>query len=574
MSGLFRIPPKVLLSQPAPRILLSRTGGSLGRRIASVCSSVILLVLVIPSPSRAWEVSIQSAALQYRYVYASQAGPRGFFGPYNTDNRQSGADLAQLNGWFQRRMLSGTTAAFSLTRLLVFSDFALNKAVALHGTCQIGPFNEENERTLPDLETESVIPDARWTRLWISVATPLGNIFYGKRGFREGCGLQFGNGRTAEEVLESARRTVEILQLETFHGPFTLGLGFYPWRRGSEDYWNPEDQNAAQTHHVLGYVRYQAGNLDAGFGGFHWAFNEGPEAERNTRRRASTPPSSTWATEGWLYAKYSNGRVFLNAEADWYYRTIRYQASQDGTFFGKPALIAGGGGCLFAPRFIESWRYMVEFGAIAGPAKLSVLWSHIPGPDRRHGILIFNQPSIQEADKSAYGVFYPYSLLMAKYYRAGVNSFQDMSDANVLAVQGNYMLASNLDVVASVMHAHRASYGHGWGYIRPDPTPPGPARFGFVEFAERGSFQVPAPAIPETDLGWEVNLGIVWRLIENWDLHVRGAYWQPGRWFAYACVDKSVLNWDIPTSTNNFGVNPHRHIDPIAGLELRIEAHL
>ncbi len=373
----------------------------------------------------------------------------------------------------------------------------------------------------------------------------------------------------AEDFLDVSRRTVEIFQLETFYGPFTIGAGLYPWRRGSLLYWNFEDQNAARAAHVLGYVRYVAANIDTGIGGFYWTFDEGPEGQTSTQERISTPPSTTCGTEGWIYFKYTNARLFFNAEADWFYRTVRYQSSQDGTFYGEPAIPFQDGGSRFAPKYIESWRYMLESGGLYGPVKLSLLLCHMPGPDRRHGILIDKQPFIQARGRSAYGVFYPYCLLMAKYYRAGVDSYLDMSASDVVAGQLQYMVASNLDIVTSIMLAQRASYGYGYGYIRPNPN-----RSGNVNFGHRGTFSDPTPSVPNNDLGWELNLGIAWKLLEGWELYLRAAYWQPGKWFNFACIDKSVSNWDDPSSLNNWGIDPNRVIAPVMGVEFYVNTKL
>jgi hypothetical protein len=285
-----------------------------------------------------------------------------------------GADSASMNGWFQRRMLSGTTAVTSSTRLVMFPTLRFNKAVALTGTYRIAPENTQESAALLNTDLETAFSRGTWTRLWMTVNTPLGRIYYGTRGFLQGCGLQFSSTEMAEDVLDVSTRIVEIFQMETFYGPLTLGAGFYPWRRGSLLYWNSEDQSAAQTTHVLGYVRYTAGNIDAGFGGFYWMFDEGPEGAESTLERASTPPSNTSGTEGWIYFKYANGRLFINAETDWYYKTIRYQSSQDGTFNGDPPTPFPGGGSRFAPKYIESWRYMLELGGLFGATKLSFLW--------------------------------------------------------------------------------------------------------------------------------------------------------------------------------------------------------
>lgn len=543
---------------------------SLMKTRCGVYTSLITgFLLILPCASWAWEITIDSALVNFRFVYASQTGQNGFFGPFNTDMSSKGPDLASMNGWFQRKMLSGTTAEMSSTRLVMFPSLRFNKAVSLTGAYRIVPEDTQGTALLSDTDLETPFSRGTWTRLWMTVNTPLGTVYYGKRGFQQGCGLQFSSTEMAEDILDVSRRTVEIFQMETFYGPFTVGAGFYPWRRGSVLYWNFEDQNAARAAHVLSYVRYAAGNVDAGFGGFYWMFDEGPESTVTTKTRRSTPPSNTSGTEGWIYFKYTNARLFFNAEADWYYSTTRYQSSLDGTFYGEPAIPLPGGGSRFAPKYVESWRYMLELGGLFGPSKLSFLWCHMPGPDRRHGILIDKQPFVQEPEKSAYGVFYPYCLLMSKYYRAGVDSYRDMSASDVFAAQLGHMLASNLDVVASIMVARRASHGYGYGYIRPNP-----AGLGNVNFSNRGTFSDPSPSIPDNDLGWELDIGIAWKLLENWGLSLRTAYWQPGKWFNFACIDKSVLNWDQPSSLNNWGTNPDRVIAPIMGIELYLNAKL
>ena len=150
-----------------------------------------------------------------------------------------------------------------------------------------------------------------------------------------------------------------------------------------------------------------------------------------------------------------------------------------------------------------------------------------------------------------------------------------MSASNVAALRFDRMISSNLNIFGCVMKANRSSKGYSWGYVRPDPTDPAadPTKFGYLNFSNRGSFNSPVPSVPDNDLGWEFNLGIAWKLLENWRSYARRAYWQPGKWLNYACVDKSVPNWDQPTS-NTFGTNPNRAIAPIMGFELYLDARL
>jgi hypothetical protein len=242
---------------------------------------------------------------------------------------------------------------------------------------------------------------------------------------------------------------------------------------------------------------------------------------------------------------------------------------------------------------------MTEVGVIAGPMRTSLLYAVVPGPDRRHGVLIDRQPVIVNAflpnfDQVVYnqdlgnaGVFRSYSTLLCSAYGSGVGAVTRggsvvfpsgegyIVDASILAGRVDYALASNFNIWASVLKAWRPSHGYGWGYIRPSlydnkfqvwyglaPTlaVPSLAR----------NFTAPIPAIPDNDLGWEVNAGLDWQLLEGWNINISAAYWRPGRWFNYACIDRSVPGWDDPGPGNLWGTNPDREIDPIFGLSMNI----
>jgi len=592
-------------------------------RCRSILAAAFLVFCLLfwASTVWAWEMSLKAATYRFSYTFASQSGINGFFGPYNVDNSSSGGNFAPLNGWLGGNVVSGSDAGRSASYLRAIPQLYLHEAAHIGGTYRIGVYPTA---TAPGANT--IMSLGQWLRLGIFVETPLGRITYGKMRFGAGSGLQFSLGNRTEEFLlleapyiswPSARTNRESLFFNTglawedLHkmtdqekqryasdngisldqlkkwdenpdaadastggagSILKFGLGFYPWHLGSTRYWDMQDLNAAQTSNFLAYVTYSSGPVEAEVGGLYSAFHDGPEAQQTVAARLSAPPVYTHTAEGFISLKYNNGRFFCYGEADWYYQTVRYQASQNGTFFGAPALIPGGGGSLFAPHYIESWRWMVETGFLWGPMKVSLLYAHMPGLDRRHGILIDKQPIIQAAQQSAPGVFGPYSMLIAGTYNSGVNSSGDMSAADTFAGRLDYVLARNLNLAFSLLYARRSSYGYGWGYVRPDPTPG--AAFGSVNFAERGTFLAPSPGIPENSLGWEASVWADWQLLDTWTLSLQAAYWWTGRWFNYACVDKSVVNWDVPTPANNFGVNPDRSIDPVFGFTLSFSADL
>ncbi len=51
------------------------------------------------------------------------------------------------------------------------------------------------------------------------------------------------------------------------------------------------------------------------------------------------------------------------------------------------------------------------------------------------------------------------------------------------------------------------------------------------------------PTIPDGALGYEIDAGFDWKLLEGLTARCTMGYWVPGKWFSYACVDKSQANW-------------------------------
>ena len=84
------------------------------------------------------------------------------------------------------------------------------------------------------------------------------------------------------------------------------------------------------------------------------------------------------------------------------------------------------------------------------------------------------------------------------------------------------------------MWAERTSNGYGWGCISP-AFPAAPT--GNVAFAINGA--AGSPNIPDRALGWEVDAGFDWKLLEGFTTNFTIAYWAPGKWFNYACIDRS-----------------------------------
>ena len=207
-----------------------------------------------------------------------------------------------------------------------------------------------------------------------------------------------------------------------------------------------------------------------------------------------------------------------------------------------------------------------------------------------------NQSCFQAPGQGCYGVFRPYSYLLGYVYGCGVNAYDTgkngyINAAEVLATRLDYAMAANLNLFGSFLWAQRSSNGYTWGYLRPafNPTVTSTVNAtangiaNFIKWTPYVGYQNNdrAPNITESDLGWEVTAGFEWMLLERYKLRSLLAYWQPGKWFRYACIDRGVAGWNRQTRTNwtttptfnptyPFGTNPDRAIDPIIGGEVAL----
>ena len=253
---------------------------------------------------------------------------------------------------------------------------------------------------------------------------------------------------------------------------------------------------------------------------------------------------------------------------------------------------------------------MAELGVVTGPTKLGFLVAFSPGLDRRNGAYIDRQPAgfLRQPTLSnelagitiwrqyAYLLPYVYGSGLAGYRRElidtpdyfsnfsydrfnqGLNQEGYMLDALVLAGRLDYAVASNLNVFATFFTAERVSKGYPWGFISPQYSSVPNIEYFYNNSGYTGNVMLDlttnslAPSIPDTSLGYEIDLGLGWKLLENWKVEVVGSRWQPGRWFSYACIDKSTT-WRTPNQFNNYGTNPGKTIDPIMALRVDLTSN-
>lgn len=549
--------------------------------LAAVTSALCLWEV----PVRGWELSL-TGDLTWTYEWYGQTGRNGFFGTYDVDRGVSGSSnwYANFNGWFgpRMRLVSGSAASQALMSVSFYPHLRLNRAIGMTGTYKIAPHSDRYGLSYLMNSSEGIgqpMATGLWT-LWSFYAdTPWGTIFYGKRAMAAGCGLQF-DGTT--------NRSEESLMLTTDYGPLRFGIGITPWQ-DTRDYYvwgegvalwdfpyqylqNFADNSRSVDYRIIAFTSFFSGPMEIGIGNIFTRFAQGPElgpVDGSGDHRAGFPRTDSEINEGWLYLKYNNGRVFLNGEIDWHHRIDRFRRSLDMTFNGRANDSTVYGSDLFAPDYVESWRYMVEAGAFTGPWKFTLLYGFLPGLDRRHGVRIDRHDSVRRSHTGNATLFAQWSMLLSATYGAGLNMEDSaknpyMTDASILAGRIDYAIAANMNVSVSLFHARRLSQGYGWGYVRPSYSA---YEDGAVGYSVKGNYGNPSPAIPDNDLGWEANLTLAWQPLENWTWSLRFGYWRPGRWFTYAFIDRGVYDWTHQSAANHWGINPGRTIDPIMGLQ-------
>ncbi len=547
------------------------------------------------SYSYAWEFSLQGT-FTWKYDSFSQLGRAGLFGPYDQDGSGTGpagyggtqGSAASMNSWLGYQIgqiSSGSDLALATVYMRLFPEIRINQALRVRGSYRIGQWaapdvatsradlvrSEYAEGTAPGVQ-RSFSP-GYWETLWVSAQTPWGIVALGKRPGPFGTALMFDGCDNAENG--------GLLVFAPF-GPFRIGGFVSPWLMGLPVYFTRADKNGIRQVDVGLGITYDAGPFTFGLAGRYWSYRIGPESATFQGSDAPQPtgrfgiiPTNTAISDGSVYVKCFNGSIFFNAEAAWGYEITKRQkwlAQIPGLY-----LPDGSGRSWFAPSYIEHWRYMVEAGVLVGPAKITCLWSWIPGPDRRHGVRIDKQGDLRIEELSNVTLFRPYSLMLSYNYGAGNNSFARdsrngyMTDANIYGGRVDYALAANLNVFATFFWADRISNGYGWGLIRPQYSNAEGRFTGNVQFSEEDQYVGGAPSIPDNNLGYEVDWGFNWKLVEGYSVNATFGIWQPGPWFKFACVDRSVPGWKPPGITNRFGVNPDRRIYPVFGMEVLVE---
>jgi hypothetical protein len=264
-----------------------------------------------------------------------------------------------------------------------------------------------------------------------------------------------------------------------------------------------------------------------------------------------------------VFLKYNNGRFFSNAEYFW--------ATVDTYRVGNAGAIDLGQ----LNTYGEGYHSFLESGITAGPSRLTLLWAQSSGSVLNNqnvglnGMIVppalpspatNNNPKVYIPLSINYQAMENYNYLLFYTYGGGNDTYNadghgEMSDAFCFAARVDYAVAANLNVWGSYLWAHRLEKA---GYLFGGKNPLGgadngrfPAPSGLAQFAlaagKASVVPIGADAAVQYGypsdgfLGWEVNIGVDWKLLEGLTWSNRYAYWQPGEWFIEAYQALSPL---------------------------------
>ena len=465
-------------------------------------------------------------------------------------------------------------------RLTFTPEWRVNQAIRVHGVYNVGgirnkyamysnsvvgnagggvgmpPFERYMGQSAITFAAEDTIGIGSWEQVRATVQTPIGILSYGLKDFPYGQGLF-----TTRKLRGSA------FVLVVPYGPFRLIPAFwegYSTYNGVNSYdFRPDAQDKATWFGGMLFT-YAAGDFEFGGGwiGRNTHTNRAQAIAQGTSGgiMGADQYLSIWS---W-YFKYFNGRFFANAGYEWanlsstYILPLGYSISAlaPNTALQRPG------------DFTELYHLMAEVGVIAGPSKITLMWAQASGPVLNNNTIYSRyqgaNPNVtngvnpksyglaQGSTRPGYGWgidaenLNPYNYLMFGVYGGGNQGFYGlflndegkgmMEDAYAFGAHVDYAVASNLNVWGSYLWAHRLeAAGNFMGMF---------ANTGqYATATERAAFRAQIGVnpgnggdayVPNGYIGWELGLGIDWKLLEGLTLRTRYAYWQPGDWFTYA----------------------------------------
>lgn len=547
-----------------------------------------LVLVAITAPAFAWEFQMKGE-YEYRLNWFSRTGGTDLFGVaaiQNTgllDVAGTAADEGQVGlagpTFYGTGLVGGTTASngaavritrggfaryesdafYNDSRMTLQPVIRINPAIRLHGVYTIGGYrNRYNMNAgvgsagIPSLEryymhqtSDNAYDTASigsWEQFRATVQLPYGVLSVGAKDFPLGTGATTAFSTRSESFL-----------LVLPYGPIRMLPALWLARSATADGWATTPDSGRKPTVFAGYIMtYDSGPCSLGAGVIWQQLHQNATFAPNQLAGALAPLSPGPVGTGgydrnllfWEYFfKYNNGRFMLAAEYS--------NANLDIYYLGRstiPAAVPGGPTRkgLSGELHREYNHWFIEAGAVAGPAKVRLLYAGASGQ-----VLNDNNPT---KDYQPYGINYqamaPYEFLMFNTYGGGNQNFANllmpsdghgmMADAYCFAGRADYAVASNLNVYGSYIWAHRLEVAGAFagGIASTGGAGTTSAAAAQAWKANNGFGPNANPYVDDGFVGWEANAGVEWKLLEGMNMFLRYSYWQPGGWFnqAYQAV--------------------------------------
>lgn len=551
--------------------------------------AIFAAILCFALTSQAWEFSM-TGEFEWRYRYWGRIGGDndlfgnmnnqnnggawvGFAGPnyyrgYNADDSMltgsNGGQIRIVRGGFSS---SESDGFLNDQRMTFYPKIALNQAIHFTGIIDLAgirqKYNHRDPVTNGPLERyyedrvsrnafdTAMIPSISQYKL--TAQTPWGILsLSAAKDFVFGTGALLGfNNRGSALTLVIPYGPFRIIPAFWIARSFPTYEGyaqFYP-PGDLPVYTNSPDSAVKNTFQGATAITYSAGPLEMGLMILYQKFHANGRVVAGQPSQARVDSQNiSWTYRGYdhaavfnlFYFKFNNGRLYANAE---------YGFSQDDRYFVHAF-----------PDYTERSYAFADAGVLAGPAKASFMfgWSGGNALNKNNVTKNYGGWAIN------YQVMNPYQFLMFYTYGGGndtpwvstpngllnpsaiaqvCDENGQMGDAYALAARMDYAVAANLNIWGSYIWAHRVEQNGFFAGGKGTTAANGSATVAQAQNWKRnnGFGSNPNPFVDDGYLGWEINFGVDWKLLEHMTFHSRWAYWQPGPWFdqAYKAISQN-----------------------------------
>jgi hypothetical protein len=576
---------------------------------------VAFLLSALAIPAFAWEFHMKGDG-EWRYRYWSRTGDKDIFGLMDATHVYLGINhlrtfpttsgiqntIGTNGGTFGVQAgenCYGAEMSFVDYRVTLFPQIKVNPAVTIEGSVNLtslgiwsdgqpyksglgtaaapGPSASPgyvNSLYVPISEEQAGvgIPNTYVTMqyLKLGITTPMLNFGIGYKASAWGLGLW----------KSACDRPSTSFDLNANYGPFIIG--FTPYFARSQSTWslngstsrnegaNSYQRQEQRRNYILaleGYLVYKAADLDMGIMSDSYVQQHANRVNgRLAALTVSRPDQDDVRYRVDAYMKYFNGRFFFDAEGAWFARWRGGRGTAD------PA----GAGAQRAQRDQDAtaFMYAVETGAVAGPSKVTLNYVRATGQDP---VTRYTNEDAADAEQGASACYMKdWGYLM--YFMYGTGTGWDASgngqptNFHHLGGRLDYAVASNLNVFGVFSYAWRDQPnaftlgGDGMGGARFFTNED-------IRLAQAGASTLRAVPDSAREIGWEVDGGVAWKLLENLTWNTTLAWWKPGAWWSYAYPDTAAIyrfNNGAAITTANYPIaisRAGRDINPIFAVE-------